>query len=126
MNALGHAAPRSDERWKMFNRRLGMFVHWGVYSVGGAHEQEWMRRGLSKAEYERYAVGEYLLGGKRLHARTGFLGRNDGLRGTCARFKASLSSMPSQHCAASTMFFLTSASVAPSVKHPGMAGISAQ
>ena len=56
MNALGHAAPRSDERWKMFNRRLGMFVHWGVYSVGGAHEQEWMRRGLSKAEYERYAV----------------------------------------------------------------------
>ena len=67
-----------------------------------------------------------LLGGKRLHARTGFLGRNDGLRGTRARFKASLSSMPSQHCAASTMFFLTSASVAPSVKHPGMAGISAQ
>lgn len=23
-------------RWNMFERRLGMFVHWGIYSVGGA------------------------------------------------------------------------------------------
>ena len=41
--------------WNLFERRLGMFVHWGVYSVGGVHEQEWMRRGMSKADYEDYA-----------------------------------------------------------------------
>ena len=41
--------------WNLFERRLGMFVHWGVYSVGGVHEQEWMRCGMSKAEYEKYA-----------------------------------------------------------------------
>ena len=37
-----------------FNRRLGMFVHWGVYSVGGLHEQEQCRYGVPRAEYERY------------------------------------------------------------------------
>ena len=42
------------EPWQMFDRRLGMFIHWGVYSVGGYHEQEWMKLGLSKAEYEKY------------------------------------------------------------------------
>ena len=31
-----------SEPWQMFDRRLGMFIHWGVYSVGGYHEQEWM------------------------------------------------------------------------------------
>ena len=41
--------------WNLFERRLGMFVHWGVYSVGGVHEQEWMRSGMSKADYEDYA-----------------------------------------------------------------------
>ena len=45
----------SAERWNMFERRLGMFVHWGVYSVGGWHEQEEMRRGMSREEYEKCA-----------------------------------------------------------------------
>ena len=27
----------------LFNRRLGMFVHWGVCSVGAWHEQEFSR-----------------------------------------------------------------------------------
>ena len=45
----------NDPAWRLFERRLGMFVHWGVYSVGGVHEQEWMRRGMAKADYERYA-----------------------------------------------------------------------
>ena len=45
----------NDRRWRLFERRLGMFVHWGIYSVGGVHEQEWMRRGMAKADYERYA-----------------------------------------------------------------------
>ena len=43
-----------ESDWQLFNRRLGMFVHWGVYSVGEVHEQEWMRRGMTKAEYEGY------------------------------------------------------------------------
>ena len=25
------------EKWSMFERRLGMFVHWGIYSVGEWH-----------------------------------------------------------------------------------------
>ena len=38
----------------LFNRRLGMFVHWGIYSVGGLHEQEQCRYGVPRAEYEKY------------------------------------------------------------------------
>lgn len=40
-------------RWQMFSRRMGLFVHWGIYSVGGWHEQEQMRRGLSREAYAR-------------------------------------------------------------------------
>ena len=43
-----------SEPWQMFDRRLGMFIHWGVYSVGGYHEQEWMKKDMSKADYEKY------------------------------------------------------------------------
>ena len=39
----------------LFNRRLGMFVHWGIYSVGEWHEQEEMRRGMGRADYEKFA-----------------------------------------------------------------------
>ena len=39
----------------LFNRRLGMFVHWGIYSVNGWHEQEEWRRKMSRAEYEKSA-----------------------------------------------------------------------
>lgn len=39
----------------MFERRLGMFVHWGIYAVGAWHEQERMRLGVPRAEYEAYA-----------------------------------------------------------------------
>ena len=42
--------------WKMFNRRLGLFVHWGIYSVGEWHEQERMRLGMARVEYEQYAA----------------------------------------------------------------------
>ena len=41
------------DRHGLFNRRLGMFVHWGIYSVGEWHEQEEMRRGVPRAEYEK-------------------------------------------------------------------------
>lgn len=43
------------EKWKMFDRRLGMFIHWGIYSVGEWHEQEHMRRKMLRAEYEKFA-----------------------------------------------------------------------
>jgi len=41
----------------LFNRRVGMFVHWGIYSVNGYHEQERMRKRLSRAEYEKCVAG---------------------------------------------------------------------
>ena len=44
-----------EDTWKMFDRRVGMFVHWGIYSVGGWHEQEEMRRDMSREAYEKYA-----------------------------------------------------------------------
>ena len=43
------------EKWSMFDRRLGMFVHWGIYSVGEWHEQEHLRRRMSRADYEKFA-----------------------------------------------------------------------
>ena len=45
------ATPFKDGKG-MFNRRLGMFIHWGIYAVGGWQEQEFFRRGLSRAKYE--------------------------------------------------------------------------
>ena len=42
--------------WKLFNCRLGMFVHWGIYSVDGYHEQQRMRMRMDRREYERRAA----------------------------------------------------------------------
>lgn len=39
---------------EMFNRRLGMFIHWGIYSVGEWHCQELWRKRLARVDYERY------------------------------------------------------------------------
>lgn len=36
--------------------RFGMFVHWGIYSVHGWHEQEQWRKNISKEEYTRLAA----------------------------------------------------------------------
>jgi len=49
------AAMAEAGQWKMFDRRLGMFVHWGIYSVGEWHEQEQWRRKMSRADYEKLA-----------------------------------------------------------------------
>lgn len=49
--------------------RFGMFVHWGIYSVNGWHEQEQWRRNVPKDEYakladvfnpQRFCVDEWL------------------------------------------------------------------
>lgn len=34
-------------------RRLGLFVHWGLYAINAWHEQEQWRRGVPRAEYAR-------------------------------------------------------------------------
>lgn len=33
------ASKAEAAKWKMFDRRIGMFVHWGVHSVAGRHSQ---------------------------------------------------------------------------------------
>ena len=49
---------KGAKEWNLFERRLGMFVHWGIYSVGAWHEQEWMRRRMRQEDYEKY-VGRF-------------------------------------------------------------------
>ena len=41
-----------DGRDSFFERRLGMFVHWGLYSIHAWHEQELWRQGTPRREYE--------------------------------------------------------------------------
>ena len=43
----------------MFENRLGMFVHWGLYSLLGVHEQVMACNDLSHEEYERLAASFY-------------------------------------------------------------------
>jgi len=40
-----------DGRDWFLEKRFGMFVHWGIYSVAGWHEQHMFRKKLSRAEY---------------------------------------------------------------------------
>ncbi|HTP33611.1 MAG TPA: alpha-L-fucosidase, partial [Candidatus Acidoferrales bacterium] len=45
-------APRfGDGRDWWFQRRFGMFVHWGIYAIHGIHEQEQWRFRVPRAEY---------------------------------------------------------------------------
>jgi alpha-L-fucosidase len=41
----------NDGRDWFFQKRFGMFVHWGIYSVGGWHEQHMYRKQMTRAEY---------------------------------------------------------------------------
>ena len=43
-----------DVEWKLFNSRLGMFIHWGIYSVGEWHCQQLWRGFMSRQEYDKY------------------------------------------------------------------------
>ncbi|HEU5315522.1 MAG TPA: alpha-L-fucosidase [Chloroflexota bacterium] len=48
------AIPRfGDGRDWFFEKRYGMFVHWGLYAIPGWHEQHQWRRLVPRAEYER-------------------------------------------------------------------------
>ena len=49
-------APRfGDGRDWWFEKRFGMFVHWGLYSINGWHEQDKWRRRIPRAEYVKLA-----------------------------------------------------------------------
>jgi len=54
MTAVPPLAPRfGDGRDWWFAKRFGMFVHFGLYSIHGWHEQEQWRRRVPRAEYVR-------------------------------------------------------------------------
>ena len=44
-----------DGRDWFFERRYGMFVHWGLYSIPGWHEQQQWRASVPSGEYEKLA-----------------------------------------------------------------------
>jgi len=56
-------AASAEAGWNMFENRLGMFIHWGVYSVNGLHEQEQGRYGIPRTEYvkvkDRFAAEKF-------------------------------------------------------------------
>ena len=41
----------ADERDWFFEKRFGLFIHWGIYAVPGIHEQHQYRLGLPRVEY---------------------------------------------------------------------------
>ncbi len=44
----------NDARDWFLEKRFGLFIHWGIYAVGGVHEQELQRYGKPWAEYLQY------------------------------------------------------------------------
>lgn len=44
-----------DSRDWFFDKRFGLFVHWGLYAIPGWHEQHQWRAHVSRAEYSRLA-----------------------------------------------------------------------
>ena len=50
-------APRfGDGRDWFFEKRFGMFVHWGIYAIAGWHEQHQWRARVPRAEFVKLAV----------------------------------------------------------------------
>jgi alpha-L-fucosidase len=57
MNDTTALAPRfGDGRDWWFERRLGLFVHWGLYALRGLHEQEQWRYRVPRKDYIRLAA----------------------------------------------------------------------
>ena len=44
-----------DGRDWFFEKRFGMFVHWGIYAIPAVHEQYMQRFNIPRKEYEKYA-----------------------------------------------------------------------
>jgi alpha-L-fucosidase len=54
--AAPRLAPRfGDGRDWWFEKRFGLFIHWGLYSLNGWHEQDQWRRRIPRAEYVQLA-----------------------------------------------------------------------
>ena len=50
------AAPEAaNAKWRMFDRRIGMFVTWGIHSVVGRHSQIFWRDRMARTDYEKLA-----------------------------------------------------------------------
>ena len=45
----------NDRRDRFFENRLGLFIHWGIYSVGAWHEQHGYRGNIPRHEYAKFA-----------------------------------------------------------------------
>lgn len=43
----------NDERDWMYEKRLGLFLHWGLHAIPGVHEQMMWRYGVERSEYEK-------------------------------------------------------------------------
>ncbi len=43
----------NDKSESFFEKRFGLFIHWGLYSINAWHEQEQFRRRISRREYSR-------------------------------------------------------------------------
>ena len=41
----------NDDRDWFFDKRFGLFIHWGIYALDGWHEQIQWRKGIPKAQY---------------------------------------------------------------------------
>jgi alpha-L-fucosidase len=54
-NALGRIKRFGDGRDWFFEKRYGMFVHWGLYSIPGWHEQHQWRGRVERKEYVKLA-----------------------------------------------------------------------
>jgi alpha-L-fucosidase len=55
--AAPRLAPRfGDARDWWFQRRFGLFIHWGLYSIRGWHEQDQWRRRIPRSEYVKLAA----------------------------------------------------------------------
>jgi len=44
-----------DDRDWFFEKRYGMFVHWGLYSIPGWHEQYQWRARVPRSKYVKFA-----------------------------------------------------------------------
>ena len=54
--SIDRRAPRfGDERDWWFEKRFGLFIHWGLYSINGWHEQEQWRRRVARDDYVQLA-----------------------------------------------------------------------
>jgi alpha-L-fucosidase len=51
---LAFARSFRDGRDWFAEKQFGMFIHWGIYSVGGWHEQHMFRKKLGRAEYAAF------------------------------------------------------------------------